>query len=135
MQKSSNFQTSIETLFSAHGAHKRFKMKVRNNPEMKLFLQRAKTRKSCSRLHAGLVCEVLSIPKSYVFFEPGSALDMVPWYRCFRDLSRFWNEMGAQRACKKEQQNGVQNSCLRGERSSSSREHECPSPPKPRMEI
>ena len=63
------------------------------------------------------------------------ALDMVPWYRCFRDLSRFLNEIGAQRACKKERKNGVQNWCFRVERSSSSREHECSSPPKPRMEI
>ena len=82
-------------------------MKVQNNSQMKLFLHRAKTRKSCSRLDAGLVCEVLSNPKSQVFFEPfASALDMLPWYRFFRDLSRFLGEMGAQRARKKERKTG-----------------------------
>ena len=82
-------------------------MKVQNNSQMELFLHRAKTRKSCSRLDAGLVCEVLSNPKSQVFFEPfASALDMLPWYRFFRDLSRFLGEMGAQRARKKERKTG-----------------------------
>ena len=37
IQKSSNFQTSIETLFSAHGVHKRSNMKVQNNPNIKFF--------------------------------------------------------------------------------------------------
>ena len=107
MQKSTNFQTSIETLFSAHGAHKRSKMKVQNNSQMELFLHRAKTRKSCSRPDAGLVWEVLSNRKSQVFFEPfASALDMLPWYRFFRDLSIFLGEMGAQRAMKKERKTG-----------------------------
>ena len=39
------------------------KKKIQNNPEMKFFLQRVKTRKSCSRLHVDLICEVLSNPK------------------------------------------------------------------------
>ena len=106
-QKSKNFQAPIETLFSVHGAHKRSKMKAQNNSQIELFLHRAKTRKSCSRLDAGLVCEVLSNTKSHVFFEPfASALDMVPWYRCFGDWSRFLGEMGVQRARKKERKTG-----------------------------
>ena len=41
------------------------------------------------------------------FFEPcASALDMEPWYHCFRDLLRFLSEMGAQRARKKERKTG-----------------------------
>ena len=76
---------------------------------MELFLHRAKTRKSCSRPDAGLVYEDLSNPKSQVFFEPfASALDMLPWYRFFPDLSRFLGEMGAQRARKKERKTGSQ---------------------------
>ena len=82
-------------------------MKVQNNSQIRFFLHRAKSRKSCSRLDAGLVCEVLSNPKSQVFLEPfASALEMLPWYRFFRHLSRILGEMGAQRARKKERTTG-----------------------------
>ena len=57
MKKWSNFQTPIETLFSAHGAHKRSKMKVQNNSQIWFFLHRAKYRKSCSREHAGVFAQ------------------------------------------------------------------------------
>ena len=87
----------------------------------------------------GLSLRGLKQSKMTHVFEPfTSALDMVPWYRCFRDLSRFLNEMGAQRASKQEWKNGVPNLWFRAERCSSSREHEAqssPKPPKPRMEI
>ena len=148
MQKSTNFQTSIETLFSAHGAHKRSKMKVQNNSQIELFLHRAKTRKSCSRPDAGSVCEVLSKPKSQVFLEPfASALEMLPWYRFLQDFSRILGEMGAQRARKKERKTGSKIgasvvSALAAAESTNARslrslewKHECPKPPKPRMEI
>ena len=110
IQKPNNFQTSLETLFSANRVHKSSKMRGQSHSKIKPFLGRIKNRESCSRLDAGLVCEVLSNPKSHVFFEPfAAALDMVPWYRFFRDLSRFLSEMGGQRASKKEGKNGVQN--------------------------
>ena len=64
-----------------------------------------------------------------------AALDMVPWYHCFQDLSIFLNEMGAQRASKTKRKNGIQNWWFRAERSSNNREHEAPRTPKPRMEI
>ena len=55
----------------------------------------------------GLSLRGLKQSKITSFFEPfASALDMLPWYRFFRDLSRFLGEMGAQRARKKERKNG-----------------------------
>ena len=58
IQKPSNFQTSLETLFSANRVHKSSKMRVQNHSKMKPFLGRVKNRESCSRLHADLVFEV-----------------------------------------------------------------------------
>ena len=58
IQKPSNFQTSLETLFSASRVHKRSKMRVQNHSKMEPFLGRLKHRESCSRLHADLVFEV-----------------------------------------------------------------------------
>ena len=58
IQKPSNFQTSLETLFSANRVHKSSKMRVQNHSKMEPFLGRVKNRESCSRLHADLVLEV-----------------------------------------------------------------------------
>ena len=58
IQKQSNFQTSLETLFSANRVHKSSKMRVQNHSKMEPFLGRVKNRESCSRLHADLVFEV-----------------------------------------------------------------------------
>ena len=58
IQKPSNFQTSLETLFSANRVHKSSKMRVQNHSKIQSFLGRVKNRESCSRLHADLVFEV-----------------------------------------------------------------------------
>ena len=58
IQKPSNFQTSLETLFSANRVHKSSNMRVQNHSKMQPFLGRVKNRESCSRLHADLVFEV-----------------------------------------------------------------------------
>ena len=58
IQKPSNFQTSLETLFSANRVHKSSKMRVQNHSKIEPFLGRVKNRESCSRLHADLVFEV-----------------------------------------------------------------------------
>ena len=65
IQKQSNFQTSLETLFSANRVHKSSKMRVQNHSKIQSFLGRVKNRESCSRLHADLVFEVYSAPKSH----------------------------------------------------------------------
>ena len=65
IQKQSNFQTSLETLFSANRVHKSSKMRVQNHSKIQSFLGRVKNRESCSRLHADLVFEVQSTPKSH----------------------------------------------------------------------
>ena len=57
IQKPSNFQTSLETLFSANRVHKSSKMRIQNHSKMEPFLGRVKNRESCSRLHADLVFE------------------------------------------------------------------------------
>ena len=67
IQKPNNFQTSLETLFSANRVHKSSKMRVQNHSKIKFFLGRIKNRESCSRLHADLVLEVKSTPKSHFF--------------------------------------------------------------------
>ena len=66
IQKPSNFQTSLETLFSANRVHKSTKMRVQNHSKMKPFLGRVKNRESCSRLHADLVFEVQSASKPHL---------------------------------------------------------------------
>ena len=58
LQKLSNFQTSLETLFSANRVHKSFKIRVQNHSKMEPFLGRVNNRESCSCLHAELVFEV-----------------------------------------------------------------------------
>ena len=67
IQKQINFQTSLETLFSANRVHKSTKMRSQNHSRIQSFLGRVKNRESCSRLHADLVFEVQSTPKSHSF--------------------------------------------------------------------
>ena len=67
IQKPNNFQTSLETLFSANRVHKSSKMRVQNHSKMEHFLGRVENRESCSRLHADLVFEVQSTSKSHFF--------------------------------------------------------------------
>ena len=67
IQKPSNFQTSLETLFSANRVHKSSKMRVQNHSKIEPFLGRVKNRESCSRLHADLVFEVWRAPKPHFF--------------------------------------------------------------------
>ena len=66
--------------------------------------------------------------------SPGHAA-LVPLFSRFIEI---FGRNGSPESEEKRKKNRVQNWCLRGERSSSSREHECPKPPKPpkpRMEI
>ena len=58
IQKPSNFQTSLETLFSANRVHKSSKMRIQNHSKIEPFLGRVKNRESCFRLHVDLVFEV-----------------------------------------------------------------------------
>ena len=68
IQKPNNFQTSLETLFSAHEDPKGTKMSIQNAPQIKLFLERIKTWESCSRQHAVSVFKVISTPKAHVLW-------------------------------------------------------------------
>ena len=43
IQKQSNFQTSLETLFSANGVHKSSKMRIQNQSKVEFVLERVKT--------------------------------------------------------------------------------------------
>ena len=84
----------------------------------------------------GLSLRGLKQPKTMCFFRticvsPGHGA-LVPLFSRFIWIFERNGNPDSKEIRKK---NGVQNWCLRGERSSSSREHECPSPPKPRMEI
>ena len=63
--------------------------------------------------------------------SPGHAA-LVPLFSRFIEIL---GRNGSPESEEKRKKNRVQNWCLRGERSSSSREHEAPKPPRPRMEI
>ena len=97
IQKPNNFQTSLETLFSANRVHKNSKMRVQNHSKLELFLGRIKNRESYSRLHADLVFEVQSTPKSHVFrtiFVNSLHVALEPFF--FRFLSKMQVQMAPQ---------------------------------------
>ena len=67
MKKWSDFQTPKKTVLSAQEGPKGSKMELQKASQIKLFLGRAETWKSCSRPHAELVFEVWRATKPHFF--------------------------------------------------------------------
>ena len=62
------FSDILETLFARNVAAKRSNKDIKNDPDIRLFLEATETWKSYSRPHTGLVFEVLNIPYSFLNF-------------------------------------------------------------------
>ena len=95
--KTKQFSDTPRTLFSANRVHKSSKMRVQNHSKIQSFLGRVKNRESCSRLHADLVFEVQSTPKSHFFrtiFVNSLHAALEPLF--FRFLSKMQVQMAPQ---------------------------------------
>ena len=95
IQKSRNFQTSIETLFSVHGAHKRSKMKVQNNSQIKFFSAQGQNPKIVLSPRRGLSLRGLKQSKITSFFRticvsPGHAALVPLFFEIYRDFGEKW---------------------------------------------
>lgn len=109
IQKSRNFKTFLEIRFS-NGIPQSFKMSVQSEPQIYLFLETAKTQKSCSRLHVCLVSTFLKhseilLLRSIFDISPFAALETLSYkflmknqipercqHRSQSEVKNMWNK-------------------------------------------